>query len=66
MSEETLAARAKTLRAKAADLKSAPLWDRPAMAGDMVDEVAALVVDIALRVEALTPYQDEGADHVAS
>ena len=52
--------RAKMLRARAADAKDAPLFERAKMAGDLVDDVTGFLVDLSARVDELAKGGDHG------
>ena len=55
----TLRDEAKMLAARAQDLKSAPMMQRPALASDLVEDVAGFLVRLSEQVDAVTPYVDE-------
>lgn len=56
---DTLRDEAKMLAARAHDVKAAPLFERAALASDLVEDVAAFLVRLSERVDAVTPYVDE-------
>lgn len=58
----TLKHRAAVLKARADALKDAGMMQRMNEAPALVEDVAAFMVDLADRVDALTPYIDEGAE----
>ncbi|WP_323006778.1 hypothetical protein [Pseudorhodobacter sp.] len=58
----TLSERARALRDRGQELKTAPILTRMAAAAALGEELAAFMVDLAAAVDHLTPYIDEGAD----
>ncbi|WP_417267544.1 hypothetical protein [Celeribacter baekdonensis] len=48
------------LRARAADAKAAPLFERAKMAGDLVDDVTGFLVDLSACVDELAKGGDHG------
>lgn len=63
MSNATLTERAKGLRDRAADAQKASWGERPKLAFDLVNDLADFLQEVAKRVDALTPYIDEGGSH---
>ncbi|MCE8508338.1 hypothetical protein KBY28_07725 [Ruegeria pomeroyi] len=58
-----LTSRAAALKERAASLKSpAALVLKPALALEMVEELSELMIDMAKRIDALTPYLDDGGE----
>lgn len=60
MSEATLTERAKGLRDRAADAQNAPWHERAKLGADLLNDLADFLQEVAERVDALTPYIDEG------
>jgi hypothetical protein len=56
----TFKKRAQALKARAEDVKAAPLFERAKLAGDLVDDVTAFLVDLSARVDDLTKGGDHG------
>lgn len=52
--------RAIILADRAKDIQDAPFMQRPALALDLGGDLADLLVEIATRIDAMTPYADEG------
>ena len=61
MSEYTLTERARDLVKRAEAVKKAPVLSRPAEALALAEDMGALLVKMAERLDALTPYADEVA-----
>lgn len=60
MTEPTLTEKAKMLRARALDIRDGGALKAMNEAPALVEDVAGLLVDITARLDALTPYLDEG------
>lgn len=61
--QPSLTTRAKMLRDKGAKLKDAPILTKMNSAAEFGGEVADFIVELAERVDALTPFEDEGTQH---
>jgi len=60
MNGATLTERAKGLKDAAADAQNAPWHERAKLASDLLNDLADFLEEVAERVDALTPYIDEG------
>lgn len=56
---KTLAARAIVLSRRAQELRGKPMMAQANEAPELVENMAALMVEMASQIEALTPYIDE-------
>ncbi|WGT50160.1 hypothetical protein [Thioclava nitratireducens] len=57
---KALKPRAEALRDRAEAVKAAPILTRMAEGARLADDLAAFVVDLAERIDAVTPFLDEG------
>jgi len=55
-----LGAEARALAKSAQEVKSSPIFARAELASGLVDRMAVFLVEMADKVDALTPYLDEG------
>jgi ABC-type phosphate/phosphonate transport system substrate-binding protein len=51
--------RAIALADRGREIQNAPFMQRPALAAEFAEDVSAFLVDVAERLDALTPYADE-------
>lgn len=63
--ELELGPQARALAKSAAEVKGAPILARAELASALVDQMAALLVAMADRLDTVTPYLDEGGAHVS-
>lgn len=58
----TFKSRAENLQERAAQIAAMPMLMRPQAATDLVGDLSGFLVDLSDRVDALTPFADEGAE----
>lgn len=59
---QTFKSRAENLQERAAQIAKMPVFERPKAATDLVGDLSGFLVALSDRVDALTPFADEGAE----